>query len=310
MSRLRALADRSPVALVVAGVLVFSVGPLLVRVSDVSGPVLSFWRLWFGVVLLGAATLVHARTTGTVPTRAGWTWAAKAGLAFAVHQLFFMSAIKATSVVDVTLMQVLQPVIVAVLAVRLFGERPGVRFRMWSLVALAGAIVVALAGSSGPQGDAGGMVLAVLNVVLYAVYFVWAKQGRDEIDVVPFLFGVVLVAGVTVGAWCVVAGEDVGSAGQGDLLAALAIAVLPGGIGHLLSTWPLRWVAANVPPLLQLAIPFLSGAMAWVLLDEGITRTHVLGGALTIAGVAGAILSPGGRRLVAKEDATLATGSG
>lgn len=310
MTAVRRLAERRPLALVVAGVLVFSVGPLLVRVTKVSGPVVSFWRLWFGVVILGVATAVQLRSTRRLPSRAGWTWAAKAGLAFAVHQLFFMTAIKATSVVDVTLMQVLQPVVVAVLAVPLFGERPGARFRLWSLVALAGAAVVALAGSSGPTGDLGGMVLAMLNVVLYAVYFVWAKQARDEIDVVPFLFGVVVTAGVAVSAWCVLTGEAVTSVRRVDLLAAFAIAALPGAVGHFLSTWPLRWVAANVPPLLQLAIPFLSGAMAWLLLDERITLAHVLGGALTMAGVAGAILSPAGRRLVAKEDATLATGSG
>ena len=310
MIRLRDAAERNPVALVVAGMLVFSVGPLLVRASDVSGPVLSFWRLWFGVAILGAASLVHARRTGRRPTADGWQWAVRAGIAFGIHQLFFMTALKKTSVVDVTLMQVLQPVVVAVLAVRIFGERPGSRFRLWSAVAVAGAAVVALAGSSGPTGDGLGMAFAVLNILFYAVYFVWAKQARGAIDVVPFLFGVVLAAGVLVTTFCLLTGEAVSSAGGSDLAAALAIAVLPGAIGHFLSTWPLRWVAANVPPLLQLAIPFLSGAMAWVLFDERITAAHVVGGALTVGGVAGALLSPAGRRLVAREEATLATGSG
>ena len=280
-------------------VLLFSTGPVMVGASAVSGPVLSFWRLWFGMVATGLATLVHVRLSGRRPTRTGWSWAARAGVAFGLHQLAFMSAIKATSVVDVTLVQVLAPVFVALLALPLFGERPGATFRLWSLVAVVGAGIVVLAGAAGPEGDPLGMVLAVVNVALFAVYFVWSKQGRDHIDVVPFLFGVVAAAGATVTGYVVLAGERVGSATGKDLALAAAIALVPGAVGHFLATWPLRWVAANIPPVLQLTTPFLAGALAWLLLDEPITALHLVGGLVTVAGVAGATLSPSGRRLAA-----------
>ena len=292
------LGERYPLALIVFGVFVFSTGPVLVQWSDVTGPVLSFWRLWIGVAGTGLLTLVHIRVSGRAPSREGWVWSGRAGIAFGFHQLMFMIAIKATSVVDVTLMQVLAPIVVAILAVPMFGERPGSRFRVWSLVAVAGAAVVAAAGSTGPEGEPAGMALAAGNVVLYALFFVWSKQGRGHIDVVPFLFGVMTLAAITVSAFVVVAGERPGSIDGGDLALAAAIALVPGGLGHFVSTWPLRWVPANIPPLLQLAIPFLSGGLAWLLLDEGITVLHVVGGCLTIAGVAGAIRSPAGRRLV------------
>lgn len=298
-ARMAAAGERRPVVLIWVGVLLFSIGPVLVGASAVSGPVLSFWRLWFGVAVMGAATIVHVRVTGRRPDRVGWSWAGRAGVAFGLHQLAFMSAIKATSVVDVTLMQVLSPMFVALLAAPLFGERPGAAFRLWSVVAVLGAGIVVLAGASGPEGAPLGMVLAIVNVALFAVYFVWSKQGRDHIDVVPFLFGVVLAAGVTVSAYVVAAGESPGSATAKDLLLAATIAVVPGALGHFVSTWPLRWVAANIPPVLQLTTPFLAGALAWLLLDQRITALHLLGGLVTVAGVAGAILSPSGRRLAA-----------
>lgn len=306
--RASGLGERHPIALIAFGVVVFSTGPVLVQWSTLTGPLLSFWRLWIGVIGTGLLTAVHVRVSSRRPSREGWKWAAWAGVAFGIHQLMFMVAVKATSVVDVTLMQVLAPIIVAVIAVRLFDERPGARFRVWSAVAVAGAAVVAVAGSSGPDGDPAGMALAASNVVLYAVFFVLSKRGRDEIDVIPFLFGTMTVAALTVSAFCVVTGEGFASTQPGQLWVPLAMAAVPGGIGHFVSTWPLRWVAANVPPLLQLAIPFLSGALAWVLLDEGITWMHVAGGALTIAGVAGALSSPAGRRLVREQDAALAAG--
>jgi drug/metabolite transporter (DMT)-like permease len=56
-------------------------------------------------------------------------------------------------------------------------------------------------------------------------------------------------------------------------------------------------VAANIPPVLQLTTPFLAGALAWVFLSQPITVLHLVGGLVTVAGVAGAVLSPSGRTL-------------
>jgi drug/metabolite transporter (DMT)-like permease len=192
-------------------------------------------------------------------------------------------------VVDVTLMNTIAPILVGILAVPMFGERPSVGFRLWSVVAMVGTAIVVLAGSSGPDGDPLGMLLAALNVVGYSIYFVWSKLAREEIDTVPFLFGAVVFAALSVSGYVAVAGEPVGSIGVHDLVLCMAVAVLPGFLGHFAVTWSLRWVPANLPPVIMLAIPVLSGAMAWVLLGEAVHGTQVLGGAVTVAGVAGAL---------------------
>ena len=291
--------DDRPMLMLWFGVLLFSVGPVLVASSSASGAVLSFWRLWLGAVLLGTVTLWRRRMGGMRTSRRGWAWTAAAGTAFGVHQLFFMIAIKATSVVDVTLMQVLQPIFVGVLAVVMFGERPGVAFRLWSLLAVAGAAVVVLAGTVGPQGEPVGMVLAIANVMFFALYFVWSKQAMSSIGALPFLFGVLVVAGLVVSIFSLLAQEPVTSISGHDLLIAALIAVVPGALGQFASVHPLRRVAANIPPVMQLAVPFIAGALAWLLLGQGITWMHVLGGLVTIAGVMGALASSGARRLAA-----------
>ncbi len=307
--RAAAAIGAQPLLLIGLGVLLFSTGPVIVASSSTTGPVLSFWRLWIGAVFMGVLTLIQVRVLGRRPDRRGWSWAARCGVAFGIHQLFFMIAIKATSVVDVTLMQVLQPVFVGVLAVLLFGERPGLGFRLWSLVAIAGAAVVVLAGASGPEGNPVGVGLAILNVAFFAVYFVWSKQARDHIDTVPFLFGVVVAAGVVVTAFVIVTGQPVGSISRADLGRAAFIACVPGALGHFVTTWPLRRVSANVPPVMQLALPFLAGASAYVFLGQKVTALHLLGGVITIVGVLGSLLSPSGRRLVAPgPDATFVPG--
>jgi drug/metabolite transporter (DMT)-like permease len=295
--RLREAARRQPLTLVALGVFLYSIGPVLVAASTVSGPVLSFYRLWIGVGAFGILTVVHVRVTGHRPDRHGWSWALRAGAAFGVHQLFFMSAIKATSVVDVTLMATLSPIIVGVLAVPMFGERTGPAFRLWSALAIVGAGVVVLAGSSGPDGDPLGMGLAAANVFFFALFFMYSKRGRDHIDVIPFLFGVMTVAALTVSAFVLVFGEPLGTIDGRSLLAAAGIALLPGLVGHFVMTWPLRWVPANIPPVMRLAQPAIAGALAWWLLGQEVGAIYVVGGLVTVVGVAGSILSPAGRRL-------------
>lgn len=299
--RIQSSASRHPLALVVFGVLLYSTGPVLLQASSVSGPVFSFWRLWFGVPVLGAAMLAQQGRSGW-PSRAAWRWALWAGLAFGIHQLLFMTAIKVTSVTDVSLMNTLAPLVTAVGAAQMFGERPGARFRAWTVLAILGAALVVLGASTGPQGHPLGMTMAAANVVFFAVFFLLSKRARREIPVLPFLFGVIVIAAMTVTGFVVVADQAVGAVSSRDLMLAAIVAAGPGAVGHFVMTWPLRWVPANVPPVLRLGQPILSGLLAWWLLGEAITDVHLLGGALTLAGVCGAMLTPAGRA-VAGDDA-------
>lgn len=304
--QVRATAVEHPVWVVWFGVTLFSTGPVIVAGGGISGVAFSFWRLWMGVAILG--TLVGIRRSRSLDTTSatGWRWAAACGVAFALHQVMFMTAIKTTSVVDVTLMNTIAPIVVGVLAIRAFGERPGVRFRAWSVLAMAGAAGVVLAGSTGPQGDPAGMALAAANVVFYALYFVGSKLSAPHISTWPFLFGAILAAALTVSLWVAVSGEAVTPIGTSDLLRCAAVAILPGAIGHFSVTWAVRTVPANLPPVIMLSIPVLSGAMAWLFLGQAVRGAQVAAGIVTLVAVAGAVRAPSAARLAADEALTLA----
>ncbi len=294
-----------PVSMVWLGTVLFSTGPVMVAGATISGPVFSFWRLWFGAAAMG---LAHAasRARTSAPSARGWQVAAACGVAFSAHQLTGMTALRTTSVVDVTLMNTLAPIVVGLLAVRAFGERPGVRFRAWSAVAMAGGAVVALAGSTGPEGEPLGMVLAATSIAFYAVFFVGSKLARPDIEPIAFMVAMLTSAAVTTSLFLVAMGEAPTPISTHDLLLCAAVAVVPGSLGHLAITWSLRWVPANVPPVIGLAMPVLAGALAWWLLGQEIRTAQVLGGAVVLIGVAGAVRSPSAHRLGADEALVLA----
>ena len=56
------------------------------------------------------------------------------------------------------------------------------------------------------------------------------------------------------------------------------VAAIPGLLGHFSMTWSLKFVPANIPPVIMLSLPFLSGALAWILLGQTITWVRVAGG--------------------------------
>lgn len=300
VARLRAGATTKPILVVWFATVMFSTGPVMIAAASVSGPVFSFWRLWIGTVIVGTLALgAHRRSGGGPISPRGLRWTLLAGMAFAVHQLTLMVALRTTTVVDVSLMNTLAPLVVAVFAVRMFGERPGPRFRAWSLVAIAGAAVVAVAGSAGPQGNPAGVAFAAANVVFYSLYFVCSKRAREDITTMNFLAGATVVAAVLVSAYVLASAalfgtEPVSAINAHDLLLCLAVAALPGLVGHFSMTWSLKWVPANVPPVVMLAMPLLSGTLAWLLLGQAVTWVKVVGGALTLLGVAGAVRSASG----------------
>lgn len=306
LSRLLVRVETHPVGVVWFGTVLFSTGPVMISAASVSGPVFLFWRLWIGTCLLATITVIRQRHTRARPSAMGVWLTVFAGAAFALHQLTLVIALRATSVVDVTLMNTLAPIVVALLAVPMFGERPGASFRAWSVVAIAGAALVALAGSSGPSGNPGGMALAASNVVFYSFFFVGSKKARAYIDVISFLFGVTVISTLLVSVYVHVVNDAVGDISIHDLLLCFAVAAFPGLIGHFSVTWSLKWVPANIPPVIMLSIPVLSGAMAYLFLGQGATWAKVIGGAITLVGVAGAINSPAARDLTAVEALDLA----
>lgn len=291
------LGRRHPLVLVAAGIVLYATGPVMLQASSLSGPVFSFWRLWIGVAVLGAAVGVQHVRGMPWPGRRQWRVAVWAGVAFGMHQLLFFSAIRITTVVDVSLMNALAPVVTAVGAFFMFAERPGPRFWGWAAVAIAGAALLAVAASTAPSGSPPGMAMALANVGFFAVFFLLSKKGRDHLPVTPFLLGTITVAALVVSSYVLVTRAATTDVRPFDLLLAGAVAAGPGAVGHFVMTWPLRYVPATIPPVMRLAQPFVAGALAWWLLGEPLSVRHLAAGALVVAGAAGTVLSRDGRRL-------------
>lgn len=301
IGQLRELGSRRPLLLLSISTVAFSTAPVFIQASSTSGPVFAFWRSWVGIVATVAVVTLAGRVDLAFPRGREWWIPVWAGFFSAASTIMFMTAVKFTSVVDISLLTMLNPVLIALWAIPMFGERPGLRFRLWTVVAMFGSAVVILGGSTGPDGHPLGIALGTMSVLCWSLQFVSMKRARGTMDTIPLTVGVLAVSTLFVSLFCFVTRADIWNLSGADMLNVAGVVVVPGGIGAMLLFWSLRWVPANVPPLMSLPMPFLAAAMAWFFLGEGVTPVHVGGGAITLVGVATALLSRSGKALLATD---------
>ena len=263
---------------VVAGVVVWGFGPVLVKLSEVDARVFALYRLWLGFFVMAACMVVARRRLTTATLRA----AAPAGVVFGTNVAFFFAAVKLTGVADVTLIGALQPALVLLVAGRWFGERVAPGNVAWSLVAIGGVVIFVLGASDTPVWSLAGDLLAVCALLTFTAYFLLTKRVRARAGSLEYLTGVLLTAAVTMTPIALVSGHPLTAFEKADWLWLALFVVGPGTGGHLLVTWAHRYVEVWLSSLIVVGLPVVAAVAALVILDEPLRAVQVVGGAVVV----------------------------
>ncbi len=299
--------EKKALLAVAAAVLMWAYSNVAVKLVSVTGLVASFYRLWLAVPLLWLAAALAPAVRRQMNRQ--WLRACLAGGAlFGIHQFFFFNSLKHTSVVNVSIIGALQPVLVLFAAARMFGERASLPAVLWSLVALAGTAVVVLGSAGAPQWSPLGDALAVGNLLSFTAYFLASKHFRSHIGASEYLIGMTTIAGVVIliAAW--LTGQDFGSPHGRDWPILLSLAVFPGTLGHLLTNWAHRHTPAFVMSMMLLAAPVLATAGAALFLHEPLSPAQI-GGALAVLLAVGVLVRSSRSETAREELAASAAGT-
>ncbi|MEP7114086.1 MAG: DMT family transporter [Ilumatobacteraceae bacterium] len=279
---------RARLAISIAAIAVFAwgFGPLLVRGVDASAPTIVFWRLWLAMpVMLSAAYFTGGRVT--LPLLKS---VFVPGVLFGISTLVGFSSYQATSIANATLIGALQPVLMLFIGPLLFGDRSSARQILLAVIALGGISTVVLGANQSSGASLHGDVLALINLGLFAIYFVRMKQVRNKgIHSIALIAGVFSVAAVTVTPWVLLTSHDLGAIHGADWLSILGMVVLSGLVGHGLMTWAQRHIDITVASLLMLGGPVISAIGAWVVFGQQLTGVQI-GGALVVLTALSAIV--------------------
>lgn len=239
-------------------------------------------RLVAAAALLGI--VVAVRRQSWAPLRGRWHHLALAGaLVNGVTLSAFHVGMVTESVAVMALMQTLSPMLIALAAMPLLGERLG--SRQWLGLALGAVGVIMVVAPRALEGSSGAIRLGLLGAVSLAggtIYF--GRFGRD-VPIVPAT-AVQLGAAAIVTVGLLIAFEHPHATWTFPAIASVAWNVLAVSIGamalyyYMLSHGTAGRVAANF-----YLIPGTVALLGWVLLGERLTLPAVLGFAVASVGV-------------------------
>lgn len=259
----------------------------VIKYISMDGMAIGFWRFSIYVLVLGG--WMFAR--GAPLTRRVLHASAAGGISLGLDVVFFFSAVKLTNVVNATTISAMQPVIVAIVAARFFGERIRGRDVISALVAIAAVIVIVIESSGTPEWSPSGDLLAVGAVFAWAGYFVFSKRSKGVLTSQEYTAGTAVWTAVI----CLLAGfvfrQDMSPPGSDDWLPLLGLTLGAGILGHSIMNWSLVRIPLWLGSVLTLLIPVVGALVAWIFLGEALSVIQMIAIVVVIGALASIVTS-------------------
>ncbi|HEY8288364.1 MAG TPA: DMT family transporter [Acetobacteraceae bacterium] len=276
------------VLLILGSAVAFSTAGLFTRLIALDTWTILVWRGLFAAAFILCCIIArHGR--GTVAAfRAIGTAGIAASACSAAGTICFISALRLTSVADVTLIFATAPFAAAAIAWLWAGERASRVTLAASLGALCGVIVIF--GSAWRTGQVAGYVLALAATVTIAATMVIIRRRNDR----SFLPAACLSAFVS--AIVVLPASHPGVVGTGTLFYLALFGITQLGLGLLLLMLGARLISASQSALIgTLEVP-LAPLWVWLAFGEIPSWMTFVGGAIIAVAVLSDILLNTGRQ--------------
>jgi drug/metabolite transporter, DME family len=278
-------------ALVVTGGLVLSLGILCLRAASASDAwQYLFWRgIGFGCSVSLLAAWRHATNPlAQIRRLGGFAWISV--LALVASQVLFVAAIKSGSTAEVFFLMSLAPLIAAVLARPLLGERIGILGMLAIAVALGGVALMSglslnaeVIGWSAGEGAWLARALAVGTAFTFALYLLATRGARAQ-----DLDAALVAVGIVTALVCAIALLWLGLPIAANL-SDVALALLHGGVilalGLVLLARGSRVVPGVTMVMLAQAETVAAPIWTYLVFNETTTPAVILGGALILFAV-------------------------
>jgi len=272
---------RTGLLLLLGATLAWSSSGLFARAIPLDTPTVIMWRGWAGALGLLALLLWMKGPAGLQDLarlgRAGWAYALCSG----IGMLFFVGALKSTSIAHVAIIYATLPFVAAGLGWLILREAPGRGAMIASIIALAGSVIMVGIGGEGTlTGDlmSFGMVLSMAALILIAR----ARPGLPA--VAAGVISAFLAATI-----CLPFATTTGLT-PGNLTLTAAFGLVNSSLAFALFVFGARRVTPVETALIgALEVP-ITPLWVWLAFDETPSAPTLAGGALVLAAVLGHIL--------------------
>ncbi len=207
------------------------------------------------------------------------------GLLLAADVAFFFTAIKLTTVVNATIIGALQPLILTAYGVRFLGERLRRADMILGLVALAGVVIIVLAGSNSGDANIWGDLAAVGALASWSAYFVFAKRADGVVSPTDYTLAAALIVALANAPLALAFGQSLAWPAWSDWLWLIGMALGAGLLGHNMMNWSIVRIPLWLGSTMTLLVPLVSSAIAWIFLDEPLNPTQIIAMVVALAAI-------------------------
>ena len=260
---------------------------VLIKSIDMDALPLAFWRFAVYAVLITA--WVRSRG-GRINVRV-IKRSAPGGLCLAGDVMLFFIAVKLTNVVNATTIGALQPLVVGVVAARMFGERVRPREIAAALAAIGGVVAIVVESAGTPEWSGAGDLAAAGTLFAWSGYFIFAKRAAGTLTPMEYTAGTSWWTAAVALPIGLIAGSDMTPPPRSEWLMLIGLIILGGVLGHAMMNWAIVRVPLWLGSTLTLLIPVVSSIAAWVFLDEGLTGVQVIAMGVVVAALASIVMS-------------------
>ena len=248
-------------------------GVIAKGITELGALAVVFWRMWIYAVIV----LLFLKLRGTPLRRDSLRVSWRGGISLGADIMLFFSAVRLTTVANATVIGSCQPLIMLLIAGRLFGERPKRHHWFLALVAICGVAIV-MFGSTGVQGwSPKGDLLAVAVVAAWTGYFVFSKLSSRQIESSQYTGATALICALFATPFALASGQVFTMPSSNAWVWLVVLSIGPGFTSHMLMNWSLSRIPAWLGSTLTLAIPVTATVMAWIFLGEEVATLQFVG---------------------------------
>lgn len=267
-----------------AGALAIAIAPIFVRLSETGPAATAFWRMALAVPVL--MMLARKNRPGGAKTNVPVRWpVVLCGLLFAADLGVWHYSITFTTVANATLLANVAPVFVALAAWALFGERITGLFLLGMALAITGAGLLTGASFSLDLRHVYGDLLGVLTAVFYGAYQLSVARLRRYHAAFSIMAWSSLFSAAGLFAGALALGEPLLPQSATGWAVLVAIALVSQVGGQTLITYGFAHLPVSFSSVSLLVQPMAAAWLAWLLLGETLTWTHLAGAAVILTGI-------------------------
>jgi drug/metabolite transporter (DMT)-like permease len=269
------------------GVGAVSVSSAAVLIRLAAAPALSVaaYRLGLAALVVAPLGLITAHRQLRALTPRQWLAALASAACLALHFGFWITSLGHTSVASSVIIVTANPILVALAARPLLGERTPLGVMAGVALGLVGGGIIALSDWDLGGGRLFGDAMALLGAGAVTGYYIAGRSLREHLPllgyVAPVYGGAALLLLLAAG----LSGAPLSGFSSQTYGLLLLVAVVPQLLGHSSLNWALGYVRAVTVAVVVMSEPVGATLLAWAVLGEAPGPLVLLGGLFILSGV-------------------------